>query len=176
MVSAIIFDEEMLQETPQACVTDLIPPVGGEINLLLNNLDGSVQASWDLATDVTNPIYYELYCQKSSAAGLFSSEPVAISKSLTEAIYRDSNKEALVEGFTYYCGVRARDGQGNINSNTEVLSIVAQGIDYANLLIQIKSISSSDCMLVGEVTPVGMVGEVEAISLTGTVESENLKC
>lgn len=127
---------DMQQETAQACVVDLTPPVGGVIAALSNNPDGSVKASWGAATDLNAPILYEVYVQKATNAGLFATLPF-LTRALSLDIYRDSLFQMLQAGETLFVGVRARDALGNLNANTQTQSIVAAGLGYANLIAQI---------------------------------------
>jgi hypothetical protein len=121
------------QQTPQACVVDLVPPTGGAISSLTNNPDGSVKAQWPAASDANAPITYEVYVQKGTATGLFSTTPF-LARGLSLDIYRDSLGAMIVQGETIFAAVRAVDALGNQNTNTTTLSVVATGLGYANLL------------------------------------------
>ncbi len=132
----------MQQETPQACLVDLVPPVGGVISSLTNNPDGSLRAQWSAASDANLPVTYEVYVQKETATGLFSTVPF-MTRGLSLDIYRDSFGAMLVQGETVFVAVRAADALGNVNSNSTTLSITAAGIGYANLLSALSSVPSA---------------------------------
>lgn len=121
------------QQTPQACVVDLVPPSGGAISSITNNPDGSVKIQWPAASDTNAPITYEVYVQKGTATGLFSTTPF-LARGLSLDVYRDSLGAMIVQGETIHAAVRAVDALGNQNTNTTTMSVVAAGIGYANLL------------------------------------------
>lgn len=136
MAGALAFSE-MQQETPQACVVDLVPPTGGAITSLANNGDGSLKIQCALAVDPTAPITYEYYLSQTLAT-LFDPANVIARSPLREFnAYRDANNASITRGATYYAGVRPRDGAGNLNQNTTSLSVIANGLEIASLITEV---------------------------------------
>ena len=133
----------MEQETSASCVIDIDPPVGGVISLLSNNPDGSIKADCTIATDVSGKVFYAFYCKEGSLTDLFNELNIVIIKNTNSAdIYRDNNRALIESGKTYYIGVRAFDEYGNETPETTILSIVADGLGYANLISQLAKQST----------------------------------
>jgi hypothetical protein len=120
------------QESSSACIVDLIPPVfGGLGGLTLGSL-GQIRAQWLAATDVSNPINYEVYVQASTAVGLFNPINIAyVTTQLQMNIFADSFGNLLQNAVQYYIGVRAVDAVGNRDANTVSLMQLSPGITGA---------------------------------------------
>lgn len=150
---------EMQQDTPTACIVDIIPPTGGVISSLTNNPDGSIRAQWSAAADSTPPFSYEVFVQRTTATGLFSVIPF-ISRNLFLDIYRDSLGFPFITGEAVHVGVRPVDAVGNVNLQSISLSIIATGSDLSTLfnLIPLTQIQ-------GTVSSSRVVGYVESLSV-----------
>lgn len=133
---AQFFSGSMIQSTAQSCIVDITGPTFSGISTLTQNLDGSLQAGWAAATDATSPINYEVYIQASTATGLFSLTP-QITRSLSYRLFLDASGNPLVPGTTYFVGVRARDGVGNLNTNTASLSVAVTFSNFNTLAGQV---------------------------------------
>lgn len=158
-----------LQKFNGSCISDLTPPVFAGIASLVNNIDGSLQASWLAATDSHNPISYEIYVQKNSATGLFTLPP-KLSRDLTLEIRKDSLGAALIQNDDIYVGVRARDALGNLDNNVATLHLIVANADYSTLILAAKSIAASAYAL-----NAGAVGKAsEADNLVGQIENNNI--
>lgn len=112
-----------------ACIVDLTPPTFAGINFLDVESRGQIRAAWAAGSDATLPIRYEIYIQASTATGLFNvSNIVAMSSQLQYDIFTLPDGSFLVNGTTYYVGVRAVDAVGNRDSNTVSLNVVSTGV------------------------------------------------
>jgi len=117
------------QSTPQACLVDLTPPTFSGITGLTANANGSLTASWSAATDATNPVGYQVFIQASTATGLFSSGNKLYSAIGTSVvIFTDALLAPLVNGTTYFVGIRAVDAVGNVDTNTASISAISNGV------------------------------------------------
>lgn len=134
-------------QTPQACLVDLTPPTFAGIAALVANVNGSLSASWLVATDVTAPISYEVYIQAGSATGLFNVANIAaITKSLSQKLFTDALGASLQKGVNYFVGVRAVDGVGNRDSNLVSLAAVSLGVldeDLGSLVLELSGIADA---------------------------------
>jgi hypothetical protein len=128
------FDQFILgnvyQGSSQACIVDLTPPTfAGIVSLSIQSL-GQFRATWAAATDISLPILYEVFIQEATAVNLFNpSNIIGITNKFQLDIFETPNGSFLNDGSTYYVGVRARDGIGNIDNNTVSISLVAPGIN-----------------------------------------------
>lgn len=148
MAGAIAFSD-MQQETPQACLVDLTPPVGGAISGVSLNPDGSIRVQWPAAADVSGPIRYNVFMKLGTATDLFNpANIVGCIKGLFLDIYRQPDGQPLQLGETYYFGVRAEDAIGNLNQNTTSLSIVATGLQVQALISQLLATFVPPCQSV----------------------------
>jgi hypothetical protein len=90
---------------------------------------GQIRAGWSAATDATAPIRYEVYIQASTATGLFSTANIiAVTPNLQYDIFTLPDGSFLVNGTTYYVGVRAIDGVNNRDSNTVSMNVISTGV------------------------------------------------
>lgn len=124
-----IYSEKAYQGTSSACVVDLTPPVFAGIDSVITGSLGQIRATWSLATDITNPIRYEIYILPNTNAGLFNAANItAITDKLQCDIFTLPNGQLLQNGIVYHIGVRAVDAVGNRELNTVSLSISTLGI------------------------------------------------
>ena len=125
----ILVNNNFYQGTSSACIVDLIPPVFAGINALSVESRGQIRAKWLAATDSTPPIRYEVYIQAGTATGLFSTTNIIAS---TDKLQFDTfsmpDGSFLVNGTTYYVGVRAVDAVGNRDSNVISLNAISTGV------------------------------------------------
>lgn len=120
------------QPSSQACIIDLVPPVFAGISGVTLGSLGQIRAQWLAATDVSNPITYEVYIQASTAVGLFNSINIAyVTTQLQMNIFADSFGNLLQNAFQYYVGVRAVDAVGNRDTNSVTLMQISPGITGA---------------------------------------------
>ena len=133
-MSSPIFDK-MAQSTPQACLIDLVPPVFAGITGLVQQVDGSLLASWAAGTDsLSPPVEYDVYIQADSATNLFQAQNlIASTFQLGFRIYTDSFLNQLTASKTYFVGVKARDRAGNVDSNVVSLSEESLGVSLGQL-------------------------------------------
>jgi hypothetical protein len=122
------------QESSQACIVDLIPPVFGGISFLGLGVLGQFQIQYSAGLDPSTPVRYEIYIQAGTATGLFNLINVAlVTQSLTTDLFALADGSLLVPATTYFVGVRAVDAVGNRDSNLVSLSLVSPGITGANI-------------------------------------------
>lgn len=118
-----------LQPTSQACITDLTPPVFSGIDFITRGVLGQLKAFWLAATDVSNPIRYEVYVKADTSSGLFNTANIALVTTQLQAdIFALAGGSLLQSGVNYFVGVRAIDGVGNRDANTVSLSQTSSGI------------------------------------------------
>lgn len=119
----------MAHSTSQACIAEFTPPTFAGIATLVAQQNGSLVASWLAGTDPNGPVRYQVYIQKDTATGLFSSANLAYeTHKLTIALFQDGDGDFLEEGETYYVGVRATDALGNQDNNVVSLFAVSNGV------------------------------------------------
>jgi hypothetical protein len=145
----------MSQETPGACIVDTTPPTFAGISSAVAQPNGSLLASWLAASDLTLPITYEIFIKPITATDLFLPENMCLqTRNLSAFIFIDGNANILVNE-TYFVGVRARDGVGNVETNTVSLSAVSLGVlpdafsEIANNLINANKAIIADYQIVG---------------------------
>ena len=128
------FAGALSQLVPNACVADIAAPTFAGISTLAANSDGTLTATWLAATDLTAPIRYDVFISTSNvAATLFSAASyVRSTRSLTTKIGIDGTG-ALLVATTYYVGIRARDGIGNVETNTVMIAAAATGVSPLTL-------------------------------------------
>lgn len=125
----ILIENNFYQGTSDACIVDLTPPTFAGINFLDVESRGQIRAGWSAASDPTPPIRYEIYIQASSAVGLFNTTNiVTITDKLQYDIFTMPDGSFLVNGTTYYVGVRAIDGVNNRDNNTVSQSVISTGV------------------------------------------------
>ena len=91
------------------------------------NQGGVLNVTWNAATDAypSNPVTYDLYkSTTNSAAAVFAGPPIA-----TDLVGTSTTVTGLVDGTTYYFGVRAKDNwvTRNVTANTDISAGVAPG-------------------------------------------------
>lgn len=142
------------QGTPQACLLDTTPPTFAGIAGLMANADGSVTASWLAASGTPAPLEYEVYIQASTATGLFNSANITtVTRSLLSKIYTMPDGTPLQKNVTYHVGVRARDGIGNLETNTVSQSAVSQGVPDNSIFSIVTDIKTVTDVLGVHYTP-----------------------
>lgn len=141
----ILIENNFYQGTSDACIVDITPPTFAGINFLDVESRGQIRAGWSAASDPTPPIRYEIYIQASSAVGLFNTTNiVAITDKLQYDIFTMPDGSFLVNGTTYYVGVRAIDGVNNRDSNTVSQSVISTGVLTAIDVYESKAAYSID--------------------------------
>lgn len=140
-----LVNNNFYQGTSSACIVDLTPPVFAGITGLDVESRGQIRASWSAATDSTAPIRYEVYIKASTATGLFSTTNIiAVTPNLQYDIFTLPDGSFLVNGTTYYVGIRAIDGVNNRDSNTVSQSVISTGVLTAIDVYENKAIYSVD--------------------------------
>lgn len=114
--------------------TDTTPPTFSGITSLTQNLDGSLQADWSAASDISLPIHYEIYIQAETATGLFTTSPMLAGNTSKRIATLSDETTILQPNTTYYVGVRAVDGVGNRDTNSVSLSITLTYANYNSLI------------------------------------------
>jgi len=128
-MSDIFVSDDFYMSTSQACVVDLTPPTFSGINFLDVESRGQIRAGWSVATDPDTPIRYEIYIKASNSIGLFNTANItAITDKLQFDIFTLPDGSFLVNGITYYVGVRAVDALGNRDANTVSLNVISTGV------------------------------------------------
>lgn len=125
----ILIGNNFYQGTSQACIVDLTPPTFAGLVSAAVQSRGQIRATWSAATDATSPVRYEVYVQPSTATGLFNVfNIVGITDKLQFDTWTMPDGSFLVNGTTYYVGVRALDGVSNRDGNTVSTSIISTGV------------------------------------------------
>lgn len=125
----ILVNNNFYQGTASACINDVTPPTFAGIATASVQSRGQIRATWLAATDPTPPIRYEIYIQATTATGLFSvANIIAITDKLQYDTFTLPDGSFLVNGTTYFIGVRAIDGVSNRNTNTASISVISTGV------------------------------------------------
>lgn len=125
----ILVNNNFYQGTSNACIVDLTPPTFAGITFLDVESRGQIRAGWSAASDATAPIRYEVYIKASTATGLFNTTNIiAITPNLQYDIFTLPDGSFLVNGTTYYVGIRAIDGVNNRDSNTVSMDVISTGV------------------------------------------------
>ena len=128
----IFIEESVYQGTSSACIVDLTPPTFAGITALAVQSRGQIRASWAAATDASPPIRYEVYIQASTATGLFNvANIIAITDKLQYDTFVMPDGSFLVNGTTYFVGIRAIDGVSNRDSNTVSMNVISTGVSVS---------------------------------------------
>lgn len=123
------FGGDFTHVVANASITDVTPPTFSGITFLDVESRGQIRAGWSAASDATAPIRYEVYIQVSTATGLFStSNIVAITPNLQYDIFTLPDGSFLMNGSTYFVGVRSIDGVSNRDSNVVSMSVISTGV------------------------------------------------
>ncbi len=135
----------VLQGTSQACIIDITPPSFAGITALVANSNGSLQATWGVATDSTPPITYRVYVQAGTAVGLFQPSNLALATTqVTAKIFTLASGSVLISGVTYYVGVKAVDAVGNVDNNTVSMSAISNGVLDGEVNYELRAVFSVD--------------------------------
>lgn len=141
----ILVNNNFYISTSDACIIDITAPTFAGINFLDVESRGQIRAGWSVATDPTPPIRYEVYIKAGTATGLFStSNIVGITPNLQYDIFTMPDGSFLVNGTTYYVGVRALDGVSNRDSNTVSMSVISTGVLTSIDVYECKGTWSTD--------------------------------
>lgn len=172
----ILFQASTYQATAQGCLVDLTPPTFAGIASLVARPNGALRPGWLAGTDASLPLSYEIYIQKDTATGLFSSGNIAlVTRLLTVDIFQDALGALLEPDQLYFVGVRARDALGNLESNTASLSAVSTGVpddNAASLIIKVEAYKASVDQL--RLQNPAIAGTLETESLVGELQSEEI--
>lgn len=131
MAYAQYFGGLFTASVPNAAIVDTTPPTFAGIASVTPGTDGSISASWALATDATAPINYLVYIALGTvnAAALFVpanlAEIIPAGNTTGKVFMLGDQATYLVNGLTYTLGVRAVDGVGNVDSNVALISAAA---------------------------------------------------
>lgn len=129
MADILISSGGFYHGTSSACVDDLTPPTFAGISSIDVESRGQIRAGWSAASDPTPPIRYEVYIKAGTASGLFSTSNITgITPNLQYDIFTMPDGSFLVNGTTYYVGIRALDGVSNRDSNTVSMSVISTGV------------------------------------------------
>lgn len=125
-----IFVGKMAQLTSQACLVDLTPPTFAGIVSATVQSRGQIRATWAAAVEgVSIPVRYEVYVKVGTATGLFNSANIiGITDKLQLDFWQTPDGAFLVNGSTYFVGVRVVDAVGNRDSNTVSASLISTGV------------------------------------------------
>lgn len=125
----ILVNNNFYISTSEACIVDLTPPTFAGIDAAEVQSRGQIRSSWLVASDVSTPIKYEVYIQASTATGLFNTNNICgITDKLLFDTWTTPDGAFLVNGTTYYLGVRAVDAVGNRDSNTVSENVISTGV------------------------------------------------
>ena len=152
------FPGNFLQVLPQNCIVDLTPPTFAGVSGLTPKNNGAMHVSWGSATDSANPINYLIYVSLGNvnAATLFQSQNLAAITpdghtswylfSLAKDAWPNANSPVyFIKDQEYTIGVRARDGAGNVETNTVVMTTTAIGsVDLATIFQTLQTQFAQD--------------------------------
>lgn len=125
----ILIENNFYQGTSQACIVDLTPPTFAGVTSVSVQSRGQIRSVWSAASDATVPLRYEVYIQAGTATGLFNTANICgITSQLSFDTWTTPDGNFLVNGTTYYVGVRAVDGVSNRDSNTVSQSVISTGV------------------------------------------------
>lgn len=126
----ILINNNFYQGTSQACIVDLTPPTFAGIATASVQSRGQIRATWAAATEATSlPVRYEVYVKASTPTGLFNvANIIGITDKLQLDFWQTPDGAFLVNGTTYYIGVRAVDAVGNRDSNTANQNLISTGV------------------------------------------------
>lgn len=125
----ILVNNNFYISTSSACIADLTAPTFAGINFLDVESRGQIRAGWSAATDPNTPLRYEVYIKASTSSGLFNTANIiAITPNLQYDIFTMPDGSFLVNGTTYFVGVRAVDALSNRDANTVSMSVISTGV------------------------------------------------
>lgn len=129
MADILVSEGGVYQGSVQACIVDLTPPTFAGLNSANVESRGQIRAKWLAATDTTPPVRYEVYLQATTATGLFNlANIVGMTDKLQFDTWTLPDGSFLVNGTTYFVGVRAVDAVGNRDTNTVSTSLISTGV------------------------------------------------
>jgi len=125
----ILVSDSFYQGSSEACIADLTPPTFAGLVEARVESRGQIRTTWAAASDPSTPIYYEIYIQAGSAFGLLNlSNIIGITDKLQFDTWTTPDGQFLVNGTTYYLGVRAVDAVGNRDTNLVSHSVISTGV------------------------------------------------
>lgn len=128
----ILISDGVYMSTSSACIVDLTPPTFAGIVSASVESRGQIRTTWAAATDSTPPLRYEVYIQASTATGLFNvANIIASTNKFQYDTFTLPDGSFLVNGTTYYLGVRAVDAVGNRETNTVSLNVISTGVSVS---------------------------------------------
>lgn len=151
-MGSFYFSGKFYHSVPSSCLVDITAPTFSGVSSITPNADGSLSVSWSAASDASLPIRYQVYLKKSNSTSLFTDTYlVQITKNLNTRLYVDADLNTLEENATYYVGVRAMDGVGNVETNVVTLNDVVNNTLGGGTEYKAKAIFSisTDYMLKG---------------------------
>jgi hypothetical protein len=134
----------------------------------LAQTNGALIATWNPAVDANGdvPISYEVYVKKGTLTGLFSEAPLLTYQ--TQMTIMALANGSLLESALYFVGVRARDSQQNIETNTVSLSAVSVGVLDSGLVEAVQAMKA-----VAQAMTTDLVGISDEGELVGVADSND---
>lgn len=132
------FNDEFTQSTTGTSIPDTTAPTFSGIVGLLANPNGSLRASWGVATDASE-VRYEVYISTSNVSLFNLSNRTAITISTSIDVFTLPNNDLLTPTL-YYVGVRAIDTYGNRETNSVILNETSLGVIDADIITLLNSI------------------------------------
>lgn len=123
--SGVVYDTN---DSVTGAFGDGTAPIFAGVDDVLSNSNGSLTISWLAASDPSTPIRYNVYVKSGSSTGLFNTVPFCIENALAMTIFSLPSGGALINGVVYYVGVRALDQNGNMDTNTVIISESSSGV------------------------------------------------
>lgn len=171
-----LIEGDAIQNTPLACVVDITPPTFAGITSLTPDANGSLQATWGLATDaVSPPVRYRVYIQEASedVSQLFTLErQQGSTHNLFGAIYTDHAGDPLLQGVLYRVGVRAVDAVGNESQNTNYMEAVSLGVLTDGIMELLRAVRGVLAAQVANTSSLVIDNQVESKVESNQVESK----
>jgi hypothetical protein len=117
------------QPSSQACIVDLTPPVFSGIDFVTRGSLGQIRVSWLAASDISEPILYQVFVKPDTGFNLFQSSNIAgLTSQLSFDVFALGNGSLIQAGIEYHVGVRAIDAVGNQDANLISLTQTSPGI------------------------------------------------
>jgi hypothetical protein len=140
----------VIQETSQACIVDLIAPVFAGVSNVSVGALGQFQVQWGAATDISEPIQYEIYIKPFNSTNLFNTNHISyVTTQLQASIFALGDGSLLQSGVQYFVGVRAIDAIGNRDNNTVIIAKTSPGITGAvnNIISGIFNVDTNNNLI-----------------------------
>jgi hypothetical protein len=136
-----------------ASITDLSAPSFSGISSAAANPNGSITASWSIATDSSSPVRYTVYIALGSvpAATLFvpaNSVLIAPSAATSTKVYTLADQTTYLQPSQIYTfGVRANDAVGNTDTNTAIATATSSGVLSDSLSSTVSQLVATQLLL-----------------------------